>query len=442
MKGLQHIENQLYRIADSKQVKVVLMLMLCSYYYNLAVFRYSLTAQNELRLYDFVGILVIYQYLINKVAIDAFIRSRTYMSRLFDFIRWALVTMVLTMMISIVTERYIWILRTVLFMYHFLIFFFSHVFFLILMHNKKSYRQFIYAMIFLTIAASVIVWLQHMGVIGYLWSDVDKESYGGFFSGTLGPNKIVLGMVMFISSVTLMGVYFERPIVIRKWLLLLAILSGLLSLMLSGSRTSYVGILIFASYFFMRRTGRFLHITILIGGLVVALSFYDFEILRRIIDTVQGRVVDRISDPSQVMQGNVVQLYEDLGSGRKNLSLGYIKYLVSNPQVIPFGTGFNNYITYGASAHNIYLTLINEVGLVGLVLYIRWLFGYLYIDLRRFSSLDLSLKGMVLGMIVTLFFGEHLYVYRPVFGILGLFLFASAVLISPLYFKKDEPRGT
>ena len=48
----------------------------------------------------------------------------------------------------------------------------------------------------------------------------------------------------------------------------------------------------------------------------------------------------KLKKPSAIKEGRVDELYEDLGSGRKGLSLLYIEYLFENPYVIPFGVGF------------------------------------------------------------------------------------------------------
>jgi len=40
---------------------------------------------------------------------------------------------------------------------------------------------------------------------------------------------------------------------------------------------------------------------------------------------------------------------------------------------------------------------------------------------------------LVWAMLVTLFFGEHLYIYRPLFGLLGLFLMVTVIFVSALH---------
>ncbi len=421
-------------MAESKFIRFVLFLMLASYYYNLAVFNYSLTGHNELRLYDFVGLGVLYLYLQNMPTMNVFIKSKPYTKFLYDFVVYAFFMMFVTWIVSLVNNRSVWVMRSALFMYHLIIFYLSYVFFLVQMRNAKFYAQFITFMSIFTIAAALVVILQHTGVVGYLWSEGDQIAYNGFFSGTLGPNKIVLGMTMFISFATLTGIYLNKSAKVNRILLITAIAISLVALVLSGSRTSYVGIIVFSAYFFWKGTGKFIYLGAVLALFALVLSLYDSFLIERIVEVIEGRVVNRISNPNEIFQGDVGQLYDDLGAGRNQLSSRYIDYLINNFYIIPFGSGFVNYVMVGPSAHNIYLSLINEVGIVGLVMYLRWLWSYLKIDLREWSFHKVMLSGLTLGMLITLLFGEHLYVYRPLFGILGLFLFATAVLISPKYF--------
>ncbi|WP_298421483.1 hypothetical protein [uncultured Kordia sp.] len=430
------IERELLAMGKSMFLKLLLFGILISYFYNVAVFKYSITGSNELRLYDFLGMLVIYKFVENLDTLLWFINRKRYLQYLWIFIKWSLFMMIFTFLISYINGRLTWILRTVLFMYHFITFYFSFVFFLILMRNVKILRQFVYLYIIMAIIATLVVLGQHFGVIGYLWSDIDRKSYGGFLSGILGPNKIVLGMVMMTSLITFIGLFLEKNLKINRLFLLGGILFAIIALSLSGSRTSYVGLLIFALYFFVKSTGKFLYISFFVGAGLLAVAAYNSEIFSIITDVFNGRVINKLSDPSLIAEGDIDGLYEDLGAGRKNLSVKYINYLLTHLYIVPFGSGFNNFILIGNSAHNIYLTLINEVGLVGLYFYVRWLLNYFTIDYKQFKNLGIAMKGLVLAMMVTLLFGEHLYVYRPVFAILGLFLFSTAVLITPRYYKK------
>ncbi|MEM6685445.1 MAG: hypothetical protein AAF617_06580, partial [Bacteroidota bacterium] len=382
-----YMTQQMEMLGKSMFLKCTMFVILISYFYNVAVFNYSITGNNELRLYDFVGLVVLYLFYEHRTFLLWYINQKKYTYYLWTFIKWSMFMMIFTFFISYLNGRLTWILRTTLFMYHFLIFYFSFVFFLILMRRGKILRQFVYLFIILVIIASLVVLFQHFGIVPYLWSELDRKAYGGFLSGTLGPNKIVLGMFMFISLVTFIGVFLQRELRINKLMLIAGILFAIIALGLSGSRTSYVGVLVFLVYFFFRATGKFIYMAIILGAGFFVVSYYNAEVLTMIEDVVNGRVFNKISDPTLIAQGDVNQLYEDLGSGRKNLSIRYIDYLLTNIYVMPFGSGFNNFILVGSSAHNIYLTLINEVGLLGLFFYIRWLISYFPLQYNHFKFL-------------------------------------------------------
>ena len=50
------------KITGDLVLKVVLWLLIFSYFYNLPVMSYSITGENELRLYDFLGVLFLFRY--------------------------------------------------------------------------------------------------------------------------------------------------------------------------------------------------------------------------------------------------------------------------------------------------------------------------------------------------------------------------------------------
>lgn len=237
---------------------------------------------------------------------------------------------------------------------------------------------------------------------------------------------------MLISLSYVVGLLYEKRLRLHKGLLYFALLGSVISILLSGSRTTYVGMLVFLVYFFIKKTVKFINLGILGGIMFVFLLSVSPQIVEKIDETINNRIVEKIDGPEDINPAeDIGKLYDDLGAGRNKLQLKYINYLLDKPFVIPFGVGFNNRLMIGNSAHNIYLSLINEVGLFGLYLFLSWLFSYIIIKKNKFSFLQLALNGLVLSMLVTLFFGEHLYVYRPLFGILGYFMLICVLLLVP-----------
>jgi O-antigen ligase len=313
------------------------------------------------------------------------------------------------------------------------VFFLGSVFFYFYLKNTKRYKNTLVIIMILVIIAGLIIVLQNMGVIPFLWSEAYRLAYLGFLSGTFGPNKIVLGMTMFISFVFLVGINTENKIQKSKILMYVAIGVSLLCIILSGSRTTYVGVIFFLLYFFFTKTGRFIVFAISGGILFAILVIASPAIMERVTATIENRVTYVIDGPEDINSyEDFSGVYDELGAGRMQLHMKYVNYLIKEPWVIPFGRGFNNRIGVGPSAHNIYLSLISEVGIVGLVLFIRWLLSFMVIIKRKMPGLQLALNGLIIAMMVTLYFGEHLYVYRPLFGILGFFMMICVMLTVPL----------
>ena len=231
------------------------------------------------------------------------------------------------------------------------------------------------------------------------------------------------------------GVFLQKDFGINKTLNIITILLNIYIILIAGSRTTYVGLLLFLSYFAFMKTSKFLVFGLVFSFLSFAVLLIDDEIYNKIEKVVNGRVVNKVRKKEKLQDNNVADLYEDLGSGRSDLTAGNALYLLENPAIIPFGAGFNNWLIGGGgkSAHNMYLQVIKELGLVGFVFYFGWLMNFLLIDFRKYQGFSIALKGLVVTMLITLYFGEHLYIFRPVFALLGLFLFVTTIFISILH---------
>ncbi|MGO2103592.1 MAG: O-antigen ligase family protein [Psychroflexus halocasei] len=427
------VNNLMVKLTNEFVLKVSIWLILFSYFYNLPVMSYSIKGDNELRLYDFVGLIFFFFYFTNFKIINLAIKRVLYLRRFYTFLLYCSLMSILTLLIYTSKGRFLKFLQSFLYLYHMWVFFLGAVFMHYYITSKKVHKNISYYLIILIILSGLVVIFQNLGIIPFLWSNLYKLSYGGFLSGTFGPNKIVLGMTMLMSFGFLVGLLFSKKIIISKPIILLAIGITLICILYSGSRTTYVGLGVFLVYFLLTQTSRFVLFSIIGGFLGIILVSSLPKISEGIIDVIEYRIIGKISEPEEIDSiADTGKLYEDLGSGRDQLSIEYIKFILSNPRLLPFGQGFINRSGIGFSAHNMYLTMIVELGIVGLIIFLRWLFSYFRIKKRKQQSLQLAVNGIVASMMVTLLFGEHLYVYRPLFGLLGLFLIIFVILLYPL----------
>ena len=432
----EYINKKIESLFKSLYIRLALVLMVVSYFYNLPALKYDLTGGNELRLYDMVGVVILFIVFNNFKLVSIYVNSKTYLKYLNTFILWAGFTLIFNAAFSIYKGRPLWFVQTCMYYYHLLVFFYTAVLIAMYLRQQSHYKYIASLILVLAIAESVLVFSQHAGLVPFLWNDIYLESYGGFLSGALGPNKINLGMNMFFSFIFATGLLLQKHLEVNRILVIVALLASLATIGVSGSRTTYLALIIFVCYLFVSSTKKFFGLSIIISLGVIVAFFFNLEFIEAITSTIENRVVNKVSNPG-IFTGeslDVGDLYEDLGAGRKQLSVRYFYYLIENPLIMPFGIGLNNRLLIQFSAHNIYLSLINEVGLVGLFLYFKWLTNYLYLKFGKAKSLKSVLNGLVLAMLVTLFFGEHLYIYRSLFTILGYFLLIVVMLIAPRYY--------
>ncbi len=408
--------------------------VILSYFYNLAVINYSITGDNEFRLYDVLGGIILYNYYKYRMLINVVIRKVPFFKILKKFMLWASITMVLTLIFHVINDKILSFLQVVLYMYHFWVFYLAAVFFYIFCLDKATMKNGIYFILFLSIASCIIIVSQNLGTLDFLWSEAYKKAYEGFLSGTLGPNKIVTGMTsLFVLSLCL-GILLEKKFKINIILLYAAVLLNIYIIIISGSRTTYVALIVMLLFFALRSPLRFILSVSIMTALFVFTLSTNPTLQKTLDDTLQKRIFGK-TKVFDDKDAELTDAYSDLGSGREDLTKNNFMYLIENPLVLPFGRGFVNHLntTHGKSAHNMYLQSIRETGIVGFVLYFGWLVSYLFIKFDKNSGFSIALQGLVYAMLVTLFFGEHLYIYRPLFGLLGLFLIITSIFVSSLH---------
>ncbi len=432
--------NLMYKRFNQPVLFWTLIAMIFSYFYNLPVITYAAVGNNELRLYDLAGLVLLYYYFNHFDLTYLFIKSQPFFRSLHLFLVYCMFTLMFTLLGSIIADKYLYFFSGILYFYHFVVFFLTAVYLSVLFRNPAYLKKFVVFSLVVASLAFLIVILQNLGIVPFLWNDGYKKSYQSFLSGTFGPNKIVLGISALLIFILSIGLVNQKRVLINKYLLYLTVGVTLIALIMSGSRTAYLGGVVFLLYYSVKQPLSLINSSIAAGCFFVILILIQPEIIDKTFEVYEGRVEKKIKDKDDIKEGNVGNLYEDLGAGRDRLLVRYLYLIADEYYVIPFGKGFNNRVATGSSAHNMYLSLIYEVGLVGLILYVRWLVLYLFVRMRPFQNMETALHGLILSMLVTLFFGEHLYVYRALFGLVGLFLFVVTVLTAPLFLVYDNSK--
>jgi hypothetical protein len=345
-----------------------------------------------------------------------------------------------TFLFAFVFNELVYIGMTVIFLYH-LWGFLLTVVFINIYFSKKDFSKLIMWFIFLSTLHLFLINFQIGGVIGHLWPKTYQASYGEeSFSGTLGPNRITPGIMTFF------GVVLSMYLIIDKFkykgvksMAIVNIALAIPVILMVGSRTTFFSLLIFLIVYVVIYSRRHLFLLFLAMPLVFLVFMNLGENQKERISENFERNQNKLLRDEKLSEIDFATGYSNLGSGRYEILESYIPYLIDNYYIIPFGIGFNNRIyansqTSAASAHNVYLSLINEVGLVGLYFYVSWLFGYIKSAREKISLKYLPAKyglviSLVLSMIVSLFSGEHLYIYRPCFALMGAFIFVNNAIL-------------
>lgn len=440
---LTDLRNLIFLKLNQRTVRILVLLMIVSYFYNLPVIKYSFTGSNEFRLFDVAGGFIMLYYFKSYGIVHRYIRTDKVFYSLFVFLQYSTFSIIFTCISAILIAKYSWVFQTILYLFHFWAFFITAVFTAVLIRDKKFLAQVVKLLMFSALICFTIIILQNIGIIPYLWNDIYFRAYKGFLSGTLGPNKIVSGMTSLIMLAFAIGLVNEKRFNVSKLLCFGVIAASAINIVLSGSRTAYVGLVIFLVYFFIRSTKSFVYNALIVGVGMIGLMIVQPAIFERVTGMFEYRVTNKIKQEDAIADGDVGALYEDLGAGRGKLLVWYSEMLMDEYYYLPLGRGMNNRLDTFSSAHNMYLSVIYELGIIGLILYFRWLVLYLFVPLNGFSKLAVALQGLVITMLVTLYFGEHLYIYRPLFALLGLFILVATILAAPHYLiEKNEPKIT
>ena len=397
-------------------LKVSIILSIIGFYFNLPIASYSFFGNNELRLYDFFMLLPISYYLLSIIVKKEKFGYSIIENNYKNFILYVFVSFLFFTTIFYIFEFNVirWLMG-LLYFYHLLGFWIISY-----LSIRFFRRETIFKIITICLLFNIIVLVsQYFGFIGHIWSAAYVDSYQTY-SAFLGPNRITPGMTMFFGFCLFTQLsYFYKNIFLRIMQILC-----LICVLLIGSRTTVLALIVYIIYFIVKKRLNQPYIVIILT--VIALNTvdvfkdrFDSFVYNRITKKVMYRAID--DDYSTRI--------DRVTSNRYRVMNNYIEKIKNEVWTIPFGRGFNNRFIGGAlSAHNQYLSLLFELGIIGLFLFVKWLLSMLY--WRPKDNFKIANNALIFSMIITLFGGDHLYIYRPLFAILGQFLLIISLLRS------------
>ena len=300
--------------------------------------------------------------------------------------------------------------------------------------NGRQLTRLLLVMLLACVVQSALIVLQQYDLVPLLWPEKERI-YGDVGpSGTLGINHLNVVLFMSVAAACIMALWRGR----RQFSLLLRLgLLGALPLMATAvvygrARSAFLAgaALAFGA---VRRLQGVVIMALTLAMVAASGTWTMLDSRTEYAELAQNKIVDKWDAET----GTAAELY-GLDVTRPYIWGKTVRALVGRPDVLLFGTGFQNYRnldTGAAAGHCVYLHVLVELGVVGLIVFLRWmrsLWGNLRV-LERHPQLAPSVAGhagimCLLTLLVVGIFNETLYPSRAVPGFMGFALAFFAIV--------------
>lgn len=414
---------------------VALAFLITSYFYVLPLGRYSVAGfLTDFRIYDitFVAFLAIAGF-DNLPRLKRLSADRTSFFRSIVFFLWLLyMSLGLTFFLGGLDTLLPGIIRT----YRFGAYFLAAGFVAALVQNPRQYRFLLVVFYINIVVQALLAFAQGTGLISpTFWPSYWIQQYGIWPVGTLSPHHLHVGIVMLLGIG--LSVVFLRQVRLGAVRLLLVGIIGVMCavIAMAGIRTAMVGVAgLVAADVFTSRLRRFPFWIILAVALFAAYNLSG-EPIQKPVKEIMDRTVF-----SRLQRGGVREITRD----RESVYTDFPEAIQKFPWMLLVGTGFQNSTAYigSAGAHNNYLHVLFELGIIGFIVYMNLLFKILknlravaYQSASFESAVALGMRNLFLAIMLTMFMGETLWAQYSQFTLTGQIMTLLALGISPLYWN-------
>lgn len=441
-----------------------LFVLSLSYFYCLPLLRTGVVlgiTSSEIRLYDLVFVVMFIGLLIPMMSQIFKIWSTLSLAHKFLFY-WILLGIV-GLVVTLINSENRFIIGVIR---YFRFFSFSMVFVLgfMFIQGRKQLLILFDAIIICIAIISIVGSLQGLNIVPNLWPDyyaVYSEFESGYLStASLAPNHthysliMAIGIIMIISRFTvafrfsLLNIFYA-----------VSMLPMLYSMIASRGRSGWLvlGVYLIANLVLSRNIKGLVLGLLLVGGVGFLLekniqagesNVKDILLYRSINTNKQlGRTAFDILDEEEK---NWIERVDD---NRWFIYQKSIENLLENPQYLLIGAGFQNASKgigkVALAAHNAYINIVAEHGIIGLFIYLGFLY-YLYRfgvrakeNANNKASYIFAINWICLyaGLLVANFFGEIIYPGRALFTFLGTFFITTVLFLHPAWRSPEQPRS-
>ncbi len=431
-----------------------------SYFYCLPLLRTGVllgVTASEIRLYDLVFIIILFSIIIPRSATFFFYWRNLSKAHKF-LLYWIIVGFFGLILLGILKgdKFLIGMIRYIRF------FSFSSIFvFMYIAITNRRQLQFLYdAVLTVIIIISVLGTLQGVAILPNFWPDYYSAYWQGtegyLSTATLAPNHTHYSLVMAIGIIM---VFATLKVNFNFSLKYLFFLSGLIplsySMIVSQGRSGWLVLGIYVGYTILFSRGKVVTLSLLFATVFFIFTYFNTDsnpnpdkltvqeiLLYRSINSHKdiGRTSLEFFDEDE--DRNYLERVDD---NRWYIYQNAVKSLMAQPEYWLFGAGFQNASRaiggFAVAAHNAYINVFAEHGIIGLSIYLAFLFHLVRLAIRSMRNANSKesytfsseFVGLLFGILAANFFGEIIYPGRALFTFLGTFFVVCGLFLHPAW---------
>lgn len=234
------------------------------------------------------------------------------------------------------------------------------------------------------------------GISNYLRNPLSRTTFTG------AADAADFAAVVLLASLVAVGLWLTTQSPWMRWYSILCFALCTLAVVLSGTRSAWVAIVITLALVVLPRLGwqQLISLVVVVG--LVGLALFQLPAVNQFLTS---RVTSAAEDGGAgrtaiwTVGWQIAQQSPIFGHGLGTFTVLFGQGIAAESDLESIDT---YYITDGRGAHNIYLELVSEVGLIGLGIFLAWMWVLLQVSLRQsvHPDLILILKACLLAYLI------------------------------------------
>ena len=419
--------------------------LITSWFYCLPLGRYEFAGvASDFRIYDFlfIGFVLFTAGYLPRV--HSLLRDR---SKFFYWARLLVVVSILSLAITAYNGGMSLLPAAIIRTYRWTAYLITPVYIAAIARTPEKQRFLIKVLYGNIVLQAGLAFFQGLHLLPNLWPLYWQRGYssgGDFPVGTLALHHKHIGVVMMIGVAMSMTLIRSTRLLVGKAIFCALLVVMVVVTIFAGIRTAWLGLLVFGvAYLFIHRA-RALPVVFTLalagGGFWwVTHGFVD--------DPMQDKLNTRLVDRYQRFG------IQGITRDRAAIWAGDLPSAIAEqPYVLIIGSGFQGFTAVVASkgAHNNYLQAWIELGILGLLIYLRFLSRVLRTlkevakkSTDRFQrAFAQDMWALFIGIMATMMFGETLWAQYSVFTLSGQIMAAMAIAACPVTWLGAKPGGS